>query len=730
MTRPPPSPPSLRDELDALVRSSYPFPLARAWARAQLGATPQERIKAGVECLEVTLRFTLALQLADMLREPVEEAVLREVIKKLDGKQKGGGTEGSYAWALNLLGGALSTRERAKPFVEALAGWRQGGDPQIDAAMKTAISLRNEWAHGRLKGGEERDREVSVELHAALRVLFEGLRPLASFKLFYLYDNPAVGVGRFEGQLAMMSGWGVQPTVAQHGWSAPLLSGGSVYLLAPSGEALLLSPLLFVQDKGHLERLALLSHLEVKPPQLVLRELGDPEATRAEALSVKHEAWWTSQRAEVRCVNLKELQELGDALRVEPSSSSTSLASVQALGPRRGPPRRRGWGALGVVLAMLGCLVGVCGGGVALMKQGVVSVQSALADLSFSKEAEAAAEAPKQAPKQAPPAVAGSPAPAAAPKQDMRAPPAAPKHTPKAPAFTWAAIPAGSFVQGSSPDEVGRRSDETMRRVQLTRPFWMQTTEVTVAQWRDVMGSDPSFFVCGDTCPVELVSWHDAILFLNRASRLAGLTPCYSIREQQGRPGVGCYNGVENEGWCAGDYKAARVTYKPSCDGYRLPTEAEWEYAARAGVTEGRYGPLDRIAWMQGNTPKDCEALGKRQYNARRRAREVGCKQPTARLQPNAWGLYDMLGNVSEWVWDADDVRDALVVVDPRSDEGARRVFKGGGWLNIAEDVRFGVRELDVPSERSRLVGFRVARNMSDAEAKQRSPILLKIRKN
>ena len=144
---------------------------------------------------------------------------------------------------------------------------------------------------------------------------------------------------------------------------------------------------------------------------------------------------------------------------------------------------------------------------------------------------------------------------------------------------------------GSPSGESNRDSDEKQHRVTLTREYYMQTTEVTQGQWRKVMGSNPSKFTnCGDNCPVEKVSWEDCQQFIQKL------------------------NGMEG-------------TRK-----YRLPTEAEWEYAARAGTTGAYAGDLDAMAWYDDNSGGKTHAVGGK--------------------SPNAWGLYDMHGNVYEWCQD------------------------------------------------------------------------------
>jgi sulfatase modifying factor 1 len=161
--------------------------------------------------------------------------------------------------------------------------------------------------------------------------------------------------------------------------------------------------------------------------------------------------------------------------------------------------------------------------------------------------------------------------------------------------------------------------------------------------------------------PATNLSWFEAVDYCNRASELAGLRPAYAL------PGE--------------DDQA--VVWDRTADGYRLPTEAEWEYACRAGTTGPRYGELDEIAWYRANS-------GERLH-------------PGGEKTPNAWGLYDMIGNAWEWCW---DVYDAEVYRD-------YRVIKGGGWFDEHWSCRAGVRRRTMPTLRIDDLGFRLARNVS-----------------
>ena len=224
-------------------------------------------------------------------------------------------------------------------------------------------------------------------------------------------------------------------------------------------------------------------------------------------------------------------------------------------------------------------------------------------------------------------------------------------------------IPSGSFTMGSPKDEPGRWDDETpQHRVTLTRDFFMGTTEVTQGQWKAMMGNNPSHFdKCGDACPVEQVSWNDVQEFIKKLNSLDGRR-------------------------------------------YRLPTEAEWEYAARAGTetpfTYGRCLSTDQANY-RGNYP--LSGCDKGEY--RERTIPVGSLDA-----PNAWGLHDMHGNVHEWCQDWFGDYPSGSVTDPTGpSSGSYRVLRGGGWSFQARYCRSAARGGSSPSYRKSDFGFRLA---------------------
>ncbi|MDX2562019.1 SUMF1/EgtB/PvdO family nonheme iron enzyme [Streptomyces sp. TX20-6-3] len=196
-------------------------------------------------------------------------------------------------------------------------------------------------------------------------------------------------------------------------------------------------------------------------------------------------------------------------------------------------------------------------------------------------------------------------------------------------------------------------------------PFALGTVPVTQGLYEQVTGARPST-AHGDRLPVEGVSWDDAIRFCDALSVREGLRPAYRVPADD----TDTDTGVEAPDW------------DRTADGYRLPTEAEWEHACRAGTTQARYGPLDEIAWHRGNSGERLHEAGGR--------------------RPNDWGLHDMLGNVWEWCWD---------VYDPEV-YGSYRVLRGGGWFDEHWSCRASVRRRSHPTLRIDDVGFRLARTL------------------
>jgi len=225
-------------------------------------------------------------------------------------------------------------------------------------------------------------------------------------------------------------------------------------------------------------------------------------------------------------------------------------------------------------------------------------------------------------------------------------------------------IPAGEFLMGSPGSDQDAQDDEKpQHRVQITRPFYLGATEVTQGQYRAVMGQSPSYFKGSDDLPVENISWTDATDFCDKLSAL-----------EKGQLGGAVY---------------------------RLPTEAEWEYACRGGSTT-RYSfgddaaRLGEFAWYDGNSGRKTHLVG--------------------RKRPNTWNLYDMQGNVWEWCqdWYDKDYYGHSLGADPRGPaQAASRVRRGGSWDCGPRLARSAYRRRGAPGSRHNDLGFRAARVQS-----------------
>ena len=219
--------------------------------------------------------------------------------------------------------------------------------------------------------------------------------------------------------------------------------------------------------------------------------------------------------------------------------------------------------------------------------------------------------------------------------------------------FVWRWIPPGRFLMGSPDSEQGRYDDEKQHEVTISEGFWMGETPVTQEQWSAVNNANPSYFK-GSQHPIESVDWNQAMRF---AQQLSKIHPSLAIQ---------------------------------------LPTEEQWEYACRAGTESafndgsackkptGRDSSLEKLGWFDANSK--------------------GKTHPVKEKQPNAWGLYDMHGNVWEWCYDhmIDDH-------DRRDDNNAKRVLRGGSWSDRARDCRSAYRVGGRPGFRFQFLGLRLA---------------------
>ena len=216
--------------------------------------------------------------------------------------------------------------------------------------------------------------------------------------------------------------------------------------------------------------------------------------------------------------------------------------------------------------------------------------------------------------------------------------------------FKMVRIPAGEFMMGSPSNESGRFDNETQHRVRISKEFWLGQAEVTQGLWKAVMGSNPSYFSnCGDDCPVESVSWKDCQEFIRKLKSML--------------PG----------------------------GNFRLPTEAEWEYACRGGTIGLYAGDFNAMAWHDKTSGGQAQRVGQK--------------------KPNPWGLYDMHGNVWEWCEDWKGDYPSGSVTDPTGPYGgSERVRRGGCWGNRARACRSANRGGSTPDFRHGSLGLRLAR--------------------
>lgn len=249
-------------------------------------------------------------------------------------------------------------------------------------------------------------------------------------------------------------------------------------------------------------------------------------------------------------------------------------------------------------------------------------------------------------------------------------------------------IPASTFTMGSPESELGyngkHQSDEIQHQVTISKPYYLGRYEVSQSEFETVMGFNPSRFgtdviTPSGGLPVESVTWFDAVMFCNKLSQKDGRTAAYSITDIQLEAGKK-------------NIKSATVSLVSGANGYRLPTEAEWEYACRAGKT----------------TPFNTgETLTADQANI---GQKTNSTMAAKSFKPNAFGLNNMHGNVWEWCWDYYADYETATVRDPQGPaEGSGRVNRGGCWFNSPVLCRSAFRYRDSPVNRYDLLGFRVS---------------------
>jgi len=260
---------------------------------------------------------------------------------------------------------------------------------------------------------------------------------------------------------------------------------------------------------------------------------------------------------------------------------------------------------------------------------------------------------------------------------------------------TWVELPPATFQMGSPADEPCRSSqdDEDLHPVTLTGGLELQATEVTQEQFRALMGYNPSHFSPCETCPVEMVTWHEATAYCNALSALKGLSPCY--RCVGSGPTMTC-DPVEAGPWIY------------SCAGYRLPTEAEWERACRGGTQTAFYSGSPDQTKCSECTALDANADSIAWYCAN----SGDATRPVGQKQANAHGLFDMAGNVWEWCHDPYQQHlGSSPVTDPAGSPAPKAVARGGAWLNNTRALRAAQRLVVDTVYRNNGVGFRCARS-------------------
>jgi formylglycine-generating enzyme required for sulfatase activity len=247
-------------------------------------------------------------------------------------------------------------------------------------------------------------------------------------------------------------------------------------------------------------------------------------------------------------------------------------------------------------------------------------------------------------------------------------------------------IQGGTFMMGSPASEKNRQDSEgPQHQVTISKSFWLGKYEVTQKEWVAVMGSNPSSFK-GDSLPVEQVSWYDAIDYCNKRSAKEGLTAAYTRNRDN-------------------------VKWNKNASGYRLPTEAEWEYACRAGTTTP-FSTGGNITTNQANYN------GNYPYNGNAKGTYREKTWPVGSGTANSWGLHDMHGNVWEWCWNWDWDWDwyygyysSGAQTDPAgASSGSYRVRRGGSWFSHAQSVRSAYRYCSDPAFRDNDLGVRVLR--------------------
>ena len=364
-----------------------------------------------------------------------------------------------------------------------------------------------------------------------------------------------------------------------------------------------------------------------------------------------------------------------------------------------------------ITLILTIAVLAVAGAGAWVLTHG-----SANAPMEESVQSEGPASGPEQSPnsvQNTPSAPMQEPAQSERPDSGSEQPSNSAQDTPPVPASSTVEsvndslilVRGGTFIMGSPTSERQHGEDETAHEVTVS-DFYADPCEVTQADYERIMGVNPSHF-SGDDLPVDNVTWYDAIEYCNRLSESRGLTPAYTVYGKN-------------------------VSWNRAANGYRLLTEAEWEYAAKAGTTT-IFNAGNQITSDDANFHGSYPYLIEENYVSRRDPSVVtsnyrGKTITVDSLSPNQFGLYNMYGNVSEWCFDYYGAYDLTRTADPAGAvSGSLRVNRGGSYIDFAKHLRSAYRSATNPEDPDQNLGFRIARNAQAGEGTVETTLSLNI---